>query len=77
MLFHSCSFTAEARRSVHRDAHVEVAKAYYSVPPEFVGRRVWVRWDRGWPLLADGGIAIYARHGPPPGGTATAPQRCW
>jgi hypothetical protein len=24
---------------------VEVAKAYYSVPPEYVGRRVWARWD--------------------------------
>jgi len=35
----------EAQRSVHRDGHVEVAKAYYSVPPEYVGRRVWVRWD--------------------------------
>jgi len=35
----------EAQRTVHRDAHVEVDKAYYSVPPEYVGRRVWVRWD--------------------------------
>lgn len=38
-------FFHEAQRSVHRDAHVEVEKAYYSVPPEYVGRRVWVRWD--------------------------------
>ena len=35
----------EAQRSVHRDGHVEVAKAYYSVPPEHVGQTVWVRWD--------------------------------
>lgn len=35
----------EAKRSVHRDAHVEVAKAYYSVPPEYMGRQVWARWD--------------------------------
>jgi len=35
----------EARRSVHRDGHVEVDKAYYSVPPEYMGRRLWVRWD--------------------------------
>jgi transposase len=35
----------EAQRTVHRDAHVEVDKAYYSVPPEYVARRVWVRWD--------------------------------
>jgi transposase len=35
----------EAQRVVHRDGHVEVAKAYYSVPPEYVGRTVWARWD--------------------------------
>ncbi len=35
----------EGRRSVHRDGHIEVAKAYYSVPPEYTGRQVWVRWD--------------------------------
>jgi hypothetical protein len=35
----------EARRKVHRDGHVEVAKAYYSAPPEYLGREVWVRWD--------------------------------
>jgi transposase len=35
----------ESKRSVHRDGHVEVDKAYYSVPPEYVGREVWVRWD--------------------------------
>ena len=35
----------EAPRQVHLDGHVEVAKTYYSVPPEYVRRRVWVRWD--------------------------------
>jgi transposase len=35
----------EARRSVHKDGHLEVDKAYYSAPPEYVGRRLWVRWD--------------------------------
>jgi transposase len=35
----------EAPRKVNRDGHVEVAKAYYSVPPEYLGRRVWARWD--------------------------------
>lgn len=35
----------EAQRRGHRDGHVEVAKAYYSVPPEYVGQTVWVRWD--------------------------------
>ena len=35
----------EAKRSVHRDGHIEVQKAYYSVPPEYTGRTVWARWD--------------------------------
>lgn len=35
----------EGQRIVHRDGHVEVDKAYYSVPPEYLGRQVWVRWD--------------------------------
>jgi len=38
-------FFHEKRRSVNRDGHCEVAKAYYSAPPEFVGRDIWVRWD--------------------------------
>jgi transposase len=38
------SFT-EARRKVHRDGHVEFEKAYYSVPPEYLGREVWVRGE--------------------------------
>ena len=38
-------FFHEQLRSVHRDGHVAVAQAYYSVPPEYVGRQVWVRWD--------------------------------
>jgi hypothetical protein len=35
----------EARRTLNRDGHIEVAKAYYSAPPEYLGRQVWVRWD--------------------------------
>lgn len=35
----------EARRRVNRDGHIEVAKAYYSAPPEYLGREVWARWD--------------------------------
>jgi len=36
----------ESRRVVSRDGHLEVDKAYYSAPPEYVGRRLWVRWDK-------------------------------
>ena len=35
----------EAKRKVNRDGHIEVAKAYYSTPPEYLGREVWARWD--------------------------------
>jgi transposase len=35
----------EGQRTVNRDGHIEVARAYYSVPPEYLSRRVWVRWD--------------------------------
>jgi hypothetical protein len=38
-------FFHEARRKVNRDGHIEVAKAYYSLPPEYLGRTVWARWD--------------------------------
>ena len=60
-------FFQEAPRSVHRDGHVEVAKAYYSVPPEYVGRRVWVRWDGRLVRIFTRRmkqIAVHAQHEP-------------
>lgn len=35
----------EGQRVVSRDGHVAVDKSYYSVPPEYLGRTLWVRWD--------------------------------
>ena len=35
----------EAPRRVHRDGYIELQRSYYSVPPEYVGRQVWVRWE--------------------------------
>ena len=35
----------EGRRKVQRDGFVEVAKAWYEAPPEYIGRLLWVRWD--------------------------------
>ncbi|MFO0938350.1 MAG: IS21 family transposase [Gemmataceae bacterium] len=57
----------EGRRVVNRDGHIEVAKAYYSVPPEYLGRRIWVRWDsRVVRILNDRQeqIAMHPRHEP-------------
>lgn len=39
------TFFHEGQRIVHRDGHVEVAHAYYSAPPEYMGHTLWVRWD--------------------------------
>jgi transposase len=36
---------SEARRTVHRDSYIEVAKSFYHLPPEYIGRIVWARWD--------------------------------
>lgn len=35
----------EAQRRVHRDSYVEVAKAYYEVPEQYIRRTIWARWD--------------------------------
>ena len=57
----------EARRKVNRDGHVEVDKAYYSAPPEYLGREVWARWDDRVVRIFNHRfeqIAIHARHEP-------------
>ena len=38
-------FFNERKHTVHRDGHVQVDKACYSVPPEYFRQEVWVRWD--------------------------------
>lgn len=38
-------FFHEESRTVHRDGHISLEKAFYSVPPEYLSRKVWVRWD--------------------------------
>ena len=35
----------EGKRGVHLDGYVEFDKAFYSAPPEYVGREVWVRGE--------------------------------
>jgi transposase len=55
-------FFHEAQRSVHRDGHIEVAKAYYSVPPEYLGRRVWARWDGRLVRIFNERLELIATH---------------
>lgn len=38
-------FYHEAKRKVSRDGHISVNRSFYSVPPEYLGRDVWVRHD--------------------------------
>lgn len=57
----------EAQRTVHRDGHVAIERAFYSVPPEFLGRQVWVRYDSRVVRIFDHAIceiAIHARLDP-------------
>ncbi len=35
----------ESQRTVGRDGHIELAKSFYSMPPEYVTHEVWARWD--------------------------------
>jgi transposase len=64
----------EARRCVHPDGHIELARAYYSVPPEYTGHQVWVRWESRLVRVFNTRmemIAVHARH--QPGQFATDP----
>jgi hypothetical protein len=62
----------EALRSVNRDGHVQVAGAYYSVPAEFLGQRLWARWDGRTVRLLDQKMRPVAVHVQrPPGAFST------
>lgn len=55
-------FFHEAQRTVGRDAHVEVEKGYYSVPPEYLGHVVWVRSDAKMVRIFNGRMEPIASH---------------
>jgi transposase len=60
-------FFHESQRTVHRDGHVEVDKAYYSVPPEYLSRQVWVRRDTRIVRIFNNRfeqIALHVKHEP-------------
>ena len=69
------------RVKVHRDFHVEVAKALYSVPEAHLGRFLDARADRelvklysvGGPAGAGGGRLVKTHPRQPPGGRSTDP----
>ena len=49
------------RRTVHLDGCVEVASAYYSAPPGWIGRRVDVQWNDAHVRLLDPGTGQLLR----------------
>lgn len=65
----------EGRRKVHRDGHVEVDKAYYTVPPEYLARGVWVRWDARMVRVFNDKMELIASHVKQPPGHFSTDRR--
>jgi hypothetical protein len=59
---------------VHRDHHIEVAKALYSIPGNLIGTRVDVRADRQLVRVFSRGQLIKVHPRQRPGGRATDPE---
>jgi transposase len=65
----------EGRRTVHRDGHIEVKHAFYAVPPEYLSRDVWVRWDSRLVRVFNDRMEQIALHPrKQPGGYSTPPE---
>jgi hypothetical protein len=62
-----------ATAKVHRDHHVEVAKALYSVPGNLIGTRVDVRADRALVRIFARGQLVKVHPRQPPGRRSTDP----
>jgi len=60
-----------ATPKVHRDHHIEVAKALYSVPGNLIGRHVDVRADRQLVKIFFGGQLVKTHPRQVPGGRST------
>jgi len=58
----------EAQRKVSRDGHFSVDKSYYSVPPEYLGRTLWVRWDSRLVRVFDNRMNLISTHAKQPEG---------
>ena len=65
----------EAQRIVSRDGHVAVDKSYYSVPPEYLGRALWVRWDSRLVRVLNHRMEVICTHATlPKGKFSTLPE---
>ena len=65
----------EALRQVHRDGHIQVKGAYYSVGPEYMGQAVWARWDGRMVRIFDSRMAPIALHAQVPPGQFSTQNR--
>lgn len=63
-----------ATAKVHRDHHIEVAKALYSVPGNLIGTRVDVRADRSLVRIFSGGQLVKIHPRQAPGKRSTDPE---
>jgi hypothetical protein len=63
-----------AEPKVARDQHVQVAKALYSLPREFLGKRLRARADRSLVRLYDRGVLVKTHPRQPPGKRSTDPR---
>jgi transposase len=69
------SMCRSGTRKVHPDGHVEVDKAYYSVPHRYVGQEVEVRWDEHMVRILAGHEIVAVHHKlPVPGRFTTRPE---
>jgi len=65
----------EAQRKVSRDGHVAVDKAYYSLPPEYLGHTLWARWDARVVRVFNDRMELICTHATqPPGKFSTLPE---
>jgi len=55
-------FFEEGKRKVSRDGHIAVSHAFYSVPPEYLGREVWVRWNSRVLRILNSRMEVIAIH---------------
>jgi transposase len=63
-----------ARPKVHRDHHIEVAKALYSIPGNLIGHQVDVRADRQLVRVFFRGVLVKTHPRQPPGRRSTDPE---
>lgn len=63
-----------ATAKVHRDHHIEVAKALYSIPGDLIGTRVEVRADRNLVKVFARGQLVKIHPRQAPGGRSTDPE---